>query len=232
MGGVPDLEREAGRGAAQVLMSNGEIKEAMESGELGIDEYILDNLQPASYDLRLGDQALLSGQDKIVKLDTADSISISPGQFVLLMTKEHFRMPLTIVGQIGPKGDLARKGLILLSGLQIDPGFEGVLVLGAYNASPRRLILDYLDAFATVEFHKLAKASERGHRGIPALRKGLIPDEAKDYLRQIETASLSELSESVRTLSENMSTLTTVTYKVILPILLAIFAAAVASVLF
>lgn len=214
-----------------MIMTDGEIEEAIKSKKLIIEKFNINNLQPASYDVRLGDEVLLSGEDNVVNLKENQTIRINPGQFALLVTKELFRMPNNMVGVIGSKGDVTRKGLIILSGLQIDPTFEGNLCIGVYNASPRKIVLDYLDSFVTVEFHKLAKPAERQHRGIPELTRGKIPDEAKDYLRHIETSSLSELSESVRTLSMNMNTLTTVTYKMILPILVTIFGGVIVSIL-
>jgi len=211
-----------------LLLTDGEIKEAITHGEIIIENFSEDSLQPASYDMRLGKRALISGKDAELDLEKSGSITIGAAEFALFTTYEKVKLSNTIAGHIGLRSYFARKGLILLAGIQIDPTFEGVLVLGAYNASSRRITLDYLDRFCTVEFHKLNKPVETEYHGIEEQRKGRLPQADKDFLRTLEVESLSDLSESVRRLTENVSTLTTVSYKIILPMLLIIFGSVVA----
>lgn len=42
--------------------------------------------------------------------------------------------------------------LILLAGSQVDPGYEGHLTLGVYNASPRDFTLEYQESFRPSSF--------------------------------------------------------------------------------
>lgn len=213
-----------------MLIGDKEILEARKKGDIVIENFSEECLEPASYDMRLGNEALVSHQEKKIDVSKEGNVTIKPGEFGLLTTYEKIKMSNQMVGSIGLRSHYARKGLVLLAGPQIDPGFEGVLVLGAYNASPRKITIDYLDKFCTVEFHKLSKPVKKPYRGSEEQKKGLIPEVDKSYLRTLETESLSDLSESVRQLSENVSTLTTITYKVILPILVAIFAASIISI--
>jgi hypothetical protein len=145
----------------------------------------------------------------------------------LLTTLEKITLSNDIVGHIGMKSYYIRKGLILLAGLQIDPGWDGYLVLGMYNASPRSITLDYQSPICTVDFYKLTVPASEPFRTGDEQRAGLIPKVDKDYLRTLETQTLSEMSESVRRLSESVNTLTTITYKVVIPILLIILAAVI-----
>jgi len=71
------------------------------------------------------------------------------------------------------------------------------------------LTLDYEATFATVEFHRLAVASVKPYQPGPEQLIGHIPRMDKDYLRTIETETLSELAQNVRTLSQNVGDLTT-----------------------
>jgi dCTP deaminase len=213
-----------------MLMTDREIRAALESGELEIRDYAEAHIEPTSYDMRLGKEALVSRQDQKILLSPSVSLTLNAGDFALVITYESVKMPNDIAAQIGMKSGLARKGLMLLAGIQIDPGFEGVLVLGLYNASPRRITLDYQAPLCTVEFHRLSGPVQNPHPGHPDLKKGHIPEEDKAFLRTLETESLSELCQSVRTLAQSVSTLTTVTYKIILPTLAVIFAAAVTTI--
>ena len=139
------------------------------------------------------------------------------------MSYEYFEMPLNIACLIGMKSTLARKGLILLAGMQIDPGFKGYLRFGLYNASPRKLTLDHQDSLCTIEFHKLAMSVTKVITPNNDLIIGKIPEGDRAYLRSLETTSLSAIDKSMRTLIQSVTSLTNVVYKFLLPITIAIF---------
>jgi len=215
-----------------MLMTDAEINEAIAKGELEIVEFSLNSLQPASYDMRLGARALATNREEEVNIEKEGSLVIKAGDFALLTTHEKIRLSRTIAGHIGVRSYFTRKGLVLLAGLQIDPGFEGVLVLGVYNASPRNLVLDHLTPFCTVEFHRLSRPAEQVYRSGEEQRLGRIPAADKDYLRTLETQTLSDMSSAVRGLSVNVQELTQsmkklakVIYLGVLPLLLATLAA-------
>ena len=210
-----------------MLMTDGEIREVLESGSLILKHFEENRLEPCSYDARLGNEALVSRNNELIDLTKANSIKLEPGDFALVITKEFFKLPLNMAAHIGMKSGLARHGIILLAGMQIDPGFEGHLRLGFYNGSGRPTTIDYLDPICTIEFHSLTKEAEKSIRVFPELKEGHIPNSDKAFLRELETTSLSELASSMRTLSQSVNTLTTITYKVILPILVAIFASSI-----
>lgn len=191
-----------------MLMTDAEISQAMVDGEFEIIEFSQACLQPASYDMRLGAKALATHRQEEVNVEKEGSIIIKAGDFALLSTHEKVRLPRTIAGHIGVRSYFTRKGLVLLAGLQIDPGFEGALVLGVYNASPRNLVLDYLAPFCTVEFHRLSRPTEQVYKSGEEQRQGKIPAADKDYLRTLETQTLSEMSSAVRGLSMNVQELT------------------------
>ena len=204
-----------------MLMTDGEIKQALESGELKIGSYDPRRLEPCSYDARAGNEVLTSRIGPLVNLATANSVTLQAGDFALIMTFESFTLPLDMAGHIGMKSVLARRGLILLAGIQIDPGFDGFLRLGLYNSSGRPITVDYLDTICTIEFHRLNRPVEKAIAAFPDLKEGRIPGPDKAYLRELESTSLSDLSKDLRSLSQSVHTLTTVTYKFIMPLLIA-----------
>lgn len=212
-----------------MLMGDQEIREAMDDGDLVIENFSEESLQPASYDLRVGSKVLASHSDREVDISEQGSMPIKAGEFALLNTFEKVEFSPVIAGHIGIRSYYTRKGLILLAGSQIDPGYEGHLTLGVYNASPRDFTIEYKEPFSTVEFFRLSEPVERAYESSNQQKSAEIPRGDKDYLRTLETESLSEMSQSVRQLSENMNTLTTITYRVILPLLLMIFASVLAS---
>ncbi len=214
-----------------MLMTDKEIMKAIESNIIIIKSFNQARLQGASYDLSVGKEALVSNNDNKVMLSESQSLHLNAGDFALVMSDEYVKMPLDVACSIGMKSTLARKGVILLAGMQIDPGFEGYLRFGLYNASPRKLTLDYQDTLCTIEFHKLASPVQKVIAPNEDLISGKIPEGDREYLRSLETTSLSDVDKNMRTLIQSVNSLTNVVYKFLLPIMLAIFAGVVIAVL-
>lgn len=210
-----------------MLLSDRQILEAMKKKRMNIDPFYEPSLEPASYDLRLGKRVLVSGMENEIEMEKKRSVTLKAGDFALATTMEKITLSSDIVGHIGSKSYYVRKGLILLAGLQIDPGWDGNLVLGMYNASPRNITLDYQGPICTVDFYGLSAPASKPFVTNEEQQAGQIPKIDKDYLRTLETQTLSEMSESVRQLSSSVNLLTTVTYKLIIPILLLILGSVV-----
>src|ERR687883_881372 len=161
------------------LMTDTEIRAAITSGAIAIGPLGDEQLQPASYDLRLGDRAIVSKSVDIEKLrervesgsvpeiDVARkrSLAIPAGAFALVVTKERVKLSAEYAGHLGVRSYFARKGLLLLAGLQVDPGFDGHLVLGLANLSPRAMHISYEEPLATLELHHLARAAATTYGG-------------------------------------------------------------------
>ncbi|HEX6701701.1 MAG TPA: dCTP deaminase [Gaiellaceae bacterium] len=228
-------------------MTDTQIREAVEAGQVVVDPLSDDSLQPASYDLRLGERAVITKSLEIEKLrddleskDTpeiditkAGAISIPAGAFALVVTRERIRLSPRHAGHIGLRSYFARKGLLLLAGLQVDPGFSGHLVLGLANVSPRSVYLHYEEPIATLEIHELSAAASRAYSGIYAgqQERPRIPRADADYLRTIETLSVSDLTRALLRLSDNVSTLSRDVRVLWIPLGLAVIAAILLRVL-
>lgn len=91
--------------------------------------------------------------------------------------------------------------------MHIDPEWEGHLILGAYNASPREIVLDYISNMIVIEFHQLSQAPAITAKKNIEQRKGLLPKIDKNFLRTLETQSLSELGKEIRALTISVSSL-------------------------
>ena len=190
-----------------MILSDKEIQKARASGDLEIIEFEESCLQGASYDLRIGSEALKSGDEQVTDMKKIGSFTIPPGDFAILTTLERIKCSNIIAGRIGVRSYYTRKGLVFLSGLQIDPGFDGVLVLGVYNAAPRKMTIEYGDPFCSVEFHKLSEPVEILYDTDPDLHAGHLPRADKDYLRNLEAETLTELSNAVRELTKDIGSM-------------------------
>ncbi len=110
------------------VLSDGAIMQHVDNGELIVKSSFTEkSLQPASYDLTIARDGLI----------TPDSVEVPPhkvwllprrvvmgsGDTALFSSRELFRMPKSVAGNISIKNRLAAEGLTLLSGLLIDPGY-------------------------------------------------------------------------------------------------------------
>lgn len=190
-----------------MLMVDSQIRDAIKTGNLVFERFSDNCLEAASYDMRIGDRLLMSGKEEEIDLEKKGSATLKPGIFALVTTHESVGLSKSIVGHIGVKSYYTRKGIVLLSGLQIDPGFNGILVIGLYNASPRSITLEYQAPFCTIEFTQLNKAAAKPFQSGVEQIDGKIPRVDKDYLRTFETQGLSEMSEQLRVLSVNVGNL-------------------------
>lgn len=228
-----------------MLLSDVEIRDAIKKGEIAIENFDEDNLQPASYDIRLGKRGIVTKSISIEELkeriskeevretniEKEQSIIIPAGSFALVTSLESLKFSTSYAGHLGAKSYYTRRGLALLSGLQVDPGFEGIMVLGLANLSPRAITIEYEDPICTLEIHKLSKPASKPYSGKVLLEQkdGKIPIEDKDYLRTIETMSISDLTRALVTLSDNVSNATK-TFRWMYPTLVAAVFAAIASI--
>jgi len=229
------------------LLTDSEIKQAMEKGDIEIEPFDEKQLQSATYDMRLGKRAIISRmvtleelekqitreEAKETDIEGERSIRIPGGAFALVTTLERIRLGKTYAGHIGMSTYYVRKGLSLLSGLQIDPGWDGVLILGLVNVSPRSITIDYQDDICSIEIHRLNIEPDKVYSGSykEDQREGKIPKQDKDYLRTIETMSVSELTGALVNMSRSVGELSRSMRYFWIPVSLT-FLAAIAAALF
>jgi deoxycytidine triphosphate deaminase len=109
------------------VLSDQAISDLVDSGTLIVNgTFEPDALQPASYDLKVArDEALVAGK-RYPPGSTdvlASRVVLAPGEAAMFSTKAMFRMPATVAGNVTVKNRIATEGLMLLSGLLIDPGY-------------------------------------------------------------------------------------------------------------
>lgn len=127
-----------------------------------------DQLQPASYDVRLGRE--VRTEFGISYDISGDTFRMAPGQFMLGHTEEHFRIPAHLCARVDGKSSVGRRGLAVhVTAGFIDPGFQGQITLELVNHSNVKdfhLVPGML--IAQVTFHRLTDRPERLY-GDPAL---------------------------------------------------------------
>jgi dCTP deaminase len=148
-----------------MILVDEEIKEAVNSGEVELSDFSKECLQPASYDLRVGEEGFVLSAGRVINIQTEGPLEIQPGDFALIMTHEKLRLPTNIVGRFGLRSMYARMGLLATAGPQVDPGFEGKLVIGVVNFSSQTVRMPYLTPFCTLELERLSRHSSVAYGG-------------------------------------------------------------------
>lgn len=159
-----------------MILSDRDLRKAQ--AEQGIlDPFVDDNVQPASIDLRLGDQFIIwvgtedwgrSGPMKQHKLTVTDGVDIEPGQFMLGTTIETVNIPDHITGQATGRSSWAREGLIVENAGFIDPGFHGTITLELKNIGHEPLWLPVGERICQLVLTQLTSPAEKSY-GAPGL---------------------------------------------------------------
>lgn len=168
------------------LLSDREIREAMRLGDLSVDPFVEEALQPASVDIRLGDSMLSWDQGFMPKvIDPRARISlmrnvprirhkpdqpsywqVPPNVLVLASTLEVIDIGAPYAARVEGKSSWGRLGLIVhaTAGF-VDPGWHGRLTLELMNLSPVPIILRPGDFIAQLAFERLSSAPTRLYEG-------------------------------------------------------------------
>lgn len=148
-----------------MVLVDKEIKEAVNNGEIGLSDFSEKCLQPASYDLRVGEEGFTSSAGRVINIQIEGVLEIQPGDFALVMTHEKLRLPNAMLGRFGLRSEYARMGLLATVGPQVDPGFEGRLVIGIVNFSCQSIKLQYLTPFCSLELQRLGTSASIPYKG-------------------------------------------------------------------
>lgn len=161
----------------QIHENQRKARQAKEVGSM-IMPYDVAQLQPASYDLRLGRQIRnehgLSWMMQDIPKEHVDPEGripppsryledMEPGRFVLGHTLECIRMPAHLCGRVEGKSSIGRQGLAVhVTAGFIDPGFEGQITLELkYQGNMRHMKVWPGMLIAQITFHVLAARPAR-----------------------------------------------------------------------
>lgn len=145
------------RTLGSVLLSDRDIRAAIETGDLGIDPFDPALIQPSSVDVRMDRLFRVFNNSRythidpklpqedltsLVEVSEGDSFVLHPGEFVLAATLEYFSLPAHLAGRLEGKSSLGRLGLLTHSTAGfIDPGFSGHITLELSNTANLPIVL-------------------------------------------------------------------------------------------
>ena len=180
------------------------------------DDFAFENALGASYDMRLGSEVYISGEDSPRLLNESNPfVSLPRGKFGLLLTKEYVTMPPDHSGLISVRTTYKEKGLLNTSGFHVDPGFKGRLYFSVFNVGPNDIQLKHNEPMFMIFFGRLSKsANQKESKG----RQG------QEHLPIALVTSLKGTSASLADVDRRVGSLETLT-RVLLTLSVALVAA-------
>ncbi len=171
-----------------MILSDFDIFGQIESGRLTIKPFEKETVRENGMDFRLANEIahhVDHGKDFV--LDPTDSehvaetykvtknarnLIISPGEQVLLSTKEEIGMPDDLVGFVELRSTWARHGLSMPPTI-IDAGFHGTITLEVSNNAPYKIRLNPSTRFAHIIFIKTNSKVAGAYKGRYQGQKGI-----------------------------------------------------------
>ncbi len=140
-----------------MLLSDRDLRAAIEAGSLGLDPFDETLIQPSSIDVRLDRYFRVFNNSRYTHIDPAtqqdeltslvepdgdEPFVLHPGEFVLGSTFEAVTLPDDLAGRLEGKSSLGRLGLLTHSTAGfIDPGFTGHITLELSNVANLPIML-------------------------------------------------------------------------------------------
>lgn len=132
-------------GGDLMILSDKTIMKMLNEQTLKIKPMMAEQIQPASFDIRLGNTfsvvedsstgIITLGEQIKYRTITTDTYLILPGQFVLATTMEYFELPDDLTAFVEGRSSLGRMGLFIQNAGWVDPGFKGEITLELFNAN-------------------------------------------------------------------------------------------------
>jgi dCTP deaminase len=160
-----------------VILSDRSIREAIESGRLGITPFDPKLIQPSSIDVRLDSKFLVFRNTKrafidvkqpaddlmeLIEVGPEEPMFLHPHEFVLGSTIERVRIANDLVGRLEGRSSLGRLGIVIHSTAGfIDASFEGHVTLEISNLANLPIALYPGMRIGQISFVEMTTPAER-----------------------------------------------------------------------
>ena len=192
------------------VLSDRDIRAAIEAGDVRIDPYDPADLQPSSVDLHLDRSFRVFRNNRypyidvrapqpdlteLLRIDDDEPFILHPGEFVLGQTVEWVELPDDLVARLEGKSSLGRLGLLIHSTAgYVDPGWKGNLTLELSNVANLPIALYYGMRIGQISFFRMSSPVERpyGSAELGSKYQGQSEPTASAFHRDFEAARRAE----------------------------------------
>jgi deoxycytidine triphosphate deaminase len=110
-------------------------------------------LKTASYELTLGTHHVVEGEDCVLTEDER-KLRLPPNSLSFVSMQQVLLLPHYLVGRFDLAIKFIYRGLLLGTGPQVDPGFQGALSCPLHNISNDEIVIELGESFAKIDFAK------------------------------------------------------------------------------
>lgn len=197
------------------VLSDRDIRAAIEAGEVVIRPYDPKDLQPSSVDLHLDRRFRVFRNNRYPYIDVRapqpdltemltveddEPFILHPGEFVLGQTLEWTELPNDLVARLEGKSSLGRLGLLIHSTAgYVDPGWKGNLTLELSNVANLPIALYYGMKIGQISYFKMSSEVERpyGSASLGSKYQGQSEPTASAFHRDFGASNGNGASEGV-----------------------------------
>jgi dCTP deaminase len=166
--------------------------------------YNADHVQHSAYELSVGREAYITSVSKEkTRVPPGEKIIIPPGQFGLLTTREVVRVPEDTIAFISIRARIKFRGLVNVSGFDVDPGYKGHLKFAVYNAGSQPVVLDQKQRVFMIWFSELDDVDKEPYKNKPRGRHIIDSDDVTKI--QGDVASPAELKKRIDELERKLT---------------------------
>lgn len=188
------------------MMTDQEIRDAISKREIVLNPLDESKIEPASYDARVGVWAFASSLREKLNLSVKGMLVVEPGEFAVLECRERIELDNRTAAQLGLRSEYARRGLLMLSGPQIDPGFKGTLVVRVINLAPKPIAMPFEAPFLTLQFFRLSSPVSKVYSGPQQGQAGITTRDIQELV-EAEGLTLGQITKTLGALAKDVSEL-------------------------
>ena len=122
-----------------MVLNDREIRKCLEAGKIFVeDSWTESSIRGAAYDVRLACDYLVTpdGKHHLTESPLDDPLVLKPGERAVVSTLERFCLDWELTARINGKFSTVRRGLLVMAGGLVDPGF-GLELKGCSNWEPK-----------------------------------------------------------------------------------------------
>jgi dCTP deaminase len=183
------------------VLSDRDIRAAIEAGEIVVRPFDPADVQPSSIDLHLDRRFRVFRNNRypyidvrkeqpdlteIVTVENDEPFILHPGEFVLGQTLEWTELPVDLVARLEGRSSLGRLGLLIHSTAgYVDPGWKGNLTLELSNVANLPIALYFGMKIGQISFSRMSSPVERpyGSKDLGSKYQGQSEPTASAYHR-------------------------------------------------
>lgn len=158
-----------------MIISDITLRKYLADGTIVVDPLEDYQIQPASIDMRLGNNFLVLDEHHMESISMDDEIKyreinkdeivIPPKSFVLATTMEYIKLADNMTAFVEGRSSIGRMGLFIQNAGWVDPGFEGEITLEVFNASSLPIKLQAGRRICQLVFAQMDQTTNNPYRG-------------------------------------------------------------------